>query len=47
LIGVTPPVAYPIVFWITLLATLLVGRAARRSTGAAPVPVISDAPMSA
>jgi hypothetical protein len=31
LVGVTPPVAYPVVFWITLLATLAVGRAARRS----------------
>ena len=31
LVGVTPPAAYPIVFWITLLATLAVGRAARRS----------------
>jgi len=31
LVGVTPPAAYPIVFWITLLATLVVGRAARRS----------------
>ena len=32
LLGITPPVAYPLVFWVTLLATLLVGRAARRST---------------
>ena len=32
LLGVTPPVVYPIVFWVTLIATLLVGRAARRST---------------
>ena len=37
LIGVTPPVLYPIVFWLTLVATLLVGRAARRSTKAATV----------
>jgi alpha-1,2-mannosyltransferase len=31
LVGITPPAVYPIVFWITLLATLFVGRAARRS----------------
>ena len=29
LVGVTPAIAYPVVFWVTLLATLLVGRAAR------------------
>ena len=29
LIGVTPALAYPVVFWFTLLATLLVGRSAR------------------
>ncbi|MEO8424796.1 MAG: glycosyltransferase family 87 protein [Actinomycetota bacterium] len=32
LIGLTPPITYPIVFWVTLVATLFVGRAARRST---------------
>lgn len=31
LLGVTPPIVYPVTFWITLIATLLVGRAARRS----------------
>jgi alpha-1,2-mannosyltransferase len=31
LVGVTPPFVYPIVFWVTLIATLVVGRAARRS----------------
>jgi alpha-1,2-mannosyltransferase len=30
LVGVTPPAAYPIVFWITLVAVLLVGARARR-----------------
>jgi hypothetical protein len=29
LVGITPPVAYPIVFWATLLAVFLVGHAAR------------------
>ncbi|MGP1673950.1 MAG: hypothetical protein ACTS8Z_01890, partial [Candidatus Limnocylindrales bacterium] len=29
LVGVTPPVVYPIVFWVTLVATFMVGRAAR------------------
>ena len=45
LIGVTPPVVYPIVFWLTLIATLLVGRAARRATEAATV--ISGLPTTA
>ena len=31
LVGLTPAVVYPVVFWVTLLATLAVGRAARRS----------------
>jgi alpha-1,2-mannosyltransferase len=30
LVGVTPPAAYPIVFWITLVAVVLVGARARR-----------------
>ena len=30
LVGLTPAVVYPVVFWLTLLATLVVGRAARR-----------------
>jgi hypothetical protein len=30
LVGVTPPAAYPIVFWITLAAVVLVGSRARR-----------------
>jgi alpha-1,2-mannosyltransferase len=34
LVGVTPAVVYPIVFWVTLMATLLVGRAARESKDA-------------
>jgi alpha-1,2-mannosyltransferase len=29
LVGVTPPVAYPVVFWATLVITFLVGHAAR------------------
>jgi alpha-1,2-mannosyltransferase len=29
LVGVTPPVVYPIVFWFTMVVTFLVGRAAR------------------
>ncbi len=29
LVGVTPAIAYPIVFWLTLVATFVVGRAAR------------------
>ncbi len=32
LVGITPPIAYPIVFWFTLIATLWVGYAARTST---------------
>jgi alpha-1,2-mannosyltransferase len=32
LLGISPPIAYPILFWVTLIATLVVGRAARRST---------------
>ena len=31
LLGVSPPIVYPIVFWVTLITTLLVGRAARMS----------------
>ena len=37
-VGVTPPVAYPILFWATLVATFLVGHAAtdpRQSLGEA------------
>jgi hypothetical protein len=46
LLGITPPVAYPVVFWITLIATLIVGRAARRSTKrwADTAPAIRDMP---
>jgi alpha-1,2-mannosyltransferase len=29
LVGVTPPVVYPVVFWVTLVATFLVGHAAK------------------
>ena len=49
LVGVTPPVAYPVVFWVTLIATLVVGRAARRSTKrwADTAPAIRDMPTSA
>jgi alpha-1,2-mannosyltransferase len=36
LLGITPPIAYPVLFWVTLIATLVVGRAARRSTEAGP-----------
>ena len=35
LLGVSPPIVYPIVFWVTLITTLLVGRAARMSTDGA------------
>ncbi|MFL5676961.1 MAG: glycosyltransferase family 87 protein [Chloroflexota bacterium] len=38
LVGVTPPIAYPIVFWVTLIVTFLVGHAAadpRQSLGEA------------
>ena len=46
LLGITPPVAYPVVFWITLVATLVVGRAARRSSRrwADTAPAIRDIP---
>ena len=49
LVGVTPPVTYPVVFWVTLIATLVVGRAARRSTKrwADTAPAIRDMPISA
>ena len=29
LVGLTPPVIYPVVFWVTLVATFVVGRAAK------------------
>ena len=49
LVGITPPVAYPVLFWLALLATLAVGRAARRSarrwTDASPA--IRDIPTTA
>ena len=45
LIGITPPIAYPIVFWLTVAVMLLIGRAARRSTAAATV--ISGLPTTA
>lgn len=38
LVGVTPPIAYPILFWVTLIVTFVVGHAAtdpRRSLGEA------------
>jgi len=35
LLGLSPPIVYPVVFWATLVATLLVGRAARASTDTA------------
>ena len=46
---VTPPLAYPIIFWITLIATLVVGRAAPRSTKrwADTAPAIRDIPTTA
>ena len=46
LLGITPAVAYPVVFWITLAATLVVGRAARRSSKrwADTAPAIRDIP---
>ena len=49
LVGITPPAVYPIVFWITLIATLLVGRAARRSAArwAETSPTIRDMPTTA
>jgi hypothetical protein len=49
LVGVTPPVAYPVLFWITLVAILVVGRAARRSTRrwADNAPAIRDIPTTA
>lgn len=31
LVGLTPAVVYPVAFWLTLLATLAIGRAARRA----------------
>ena len=34
LVGVTPPVVYPLVFWVTLVATL--GRRARGARSRAP-----------
>jgi hypothetical protein len=30
LVGITPPAAYPILFWVTLVALVWVGRGARR-----------------
>lgn len=39
LVGVTPAVAYPVVFWATLIATLVVGQSARRAEPAVPVGV--------
>ncbi len=46
LLGITPPLAYPVVFWITIVATLVVGRAARRSSKrwADTAPAIRDIP---
>jgi hypothetical protein len=46
LVGITPTVTYPIVFWITLVATLIVGRAARSSSKrwADTAPAIRDMP---
>ena len=35
LVGITPAIAYPIVFWVSLAATLWVGVQARRSTAVA------------
>ena len=44
LLGVSPSLVYPIVFWGTMVATLLVGRAARTSTGVAgPAPGTASA----
>ena len=40
LVDVTPPVVYPVVFWVTLVATFLVGRAASTT---APAPVCGEA----
>ena len=36
LVGVTPPVVYPVVFWVTLVATAAGRAAARQSTDGAP-----------
>jgi alpha-1,2-mannosyltransferase len=35
LVGVTPPIAYPVAFWLTAVGLLFVGRAARRAEVAA------------
>ena len=35
LVGLTPAFVYPVAFWVTLLATLLVGRGARAQVAAA------------
>ncbi len=43
LVGITPPFVYPIVFWVTLIATLVVGRAARQSTNGTTVLVNASA----
>ncbi len=32
LVGVTPPFVYPVVFWVALVAVVVVGLRARRST---------------
>jgi len=42
LVGITPPVAYPVDFWVTLIAVVWIGRSeqrARNETFAAPRPV--------
>ena len=42
LVGITPPVVYPVAFWVTLIAVVWVGRSeqrARDQTFAAPKPV--------
>lgn len=42
LVGITPPVVYPVAFWVTLIAVVWIGRSeqrARDQTFAAPVPM--------
>lgn len=44
LIGITPPIAYPIVFWITLLAVAWIGVREGRAATMSPAPATSTSP---
>jgi predicted secreted protein len=43
LIGLTPPIVYPLAFWVTLVAVVVVGARAEREAPETPATSVSPA----